>query len=161
MTLPHKSLLMAWATRGRHQLGMSTAGPRSPKEPRMPVRLRWCFCQTGQAVTDCVSLCQPELVYVRPRRPVRLRCCLCQTQERGAAGNAELVHTLVLLVVHWCTLLEHSGAQSTRQHWRTLLCGSCLCGWREFPPLGARSLSHHLITATCHTERENAIFGRR
>ena len=59
----------------------------------MPVRLRWCFCQTGQAVTDCVSLCQPELVYVRPRRPVRLRCCLCQTQERGAAGNAELVHT--------------------------------------------------------------------
>ena len=107
---------MACATRGRHQLGMSTAGPRSPKEPRMPVRLRWCFCQTGQAVTDCVSLCQPEFVYVRPRRPVRLRCCLCQTQERGAAGNAELVHTLVLLVVLWCTLLVHSGAH----YWCTL-----------------------------------------
>ena len=112
-------------------------------------------------MTDCVSLCQPELVCVRPRRPVRLRCCLCQTQERGAAGNAELVHTtgtLVLLVVLWRTLLEHSGAQSTRQHWRTPLCGSCLleclCGWREFPPLGARSLSHHLIAATCHTERK-------
>ena len=67
-------------------------------------------------MTDCVSLCQPEFVYVRPRRPVRLRCCLCQTQERGAAGNAELVHTLVLLVVLWCTLLVHSGAH----YWCTL-----------------------------------------
>ena len=74
----------------------------------------------------CDRLCQPvstEFVYVRPRRPVRLRCCLCQTQERGAAGNAELVHTGAL----WCTL-EHSGAESTRQDWRTPLCGSCLCG---------------------------------
>ena len=115
----------------------------------MPVRLRWCFCQTGWAVTDCVSLCQPELVCVRPRRAVRLRCCLCQTQERGAAGNAELVHTGAI-----AGALVHSGAQSTRQHWRTPLCGSCLCGWREFPPLGARSLSHHLIAATCQRERK-------
>ena len=81
----------------------------------MPVRLRWCFCQTGQAVTDCVSLCQPELVCVRPRRPVRLRCCLCQTQERGAAGNAELVHTTGAIGgAHWSTLeqraLDSTGA---------------------------------------------------
>ena len=96
-----------------------------------------------QTVSACVnlSLCQSqEMLPVSDSGERRRReCTLVHT---GAIGDA----------------LAHSGAESTRRHWRTPLCGSCLCGWREFPPLGRSPTTWSPLPAR---ERENAIFGRR
>ena len=107
MTLPHKSLLMAWATRGRHQLGIYTAGPRSPEGPRMPSD--WLGCdRLCQPVSTRVSLCQTQEACQAQMLPVSDSGERRRRECRAGAHWSTLEHTGAL----WCTL-EHRALDST------------------------------------------------